>query len=279
MDKPLIFVNNVSKSFGKKRILEHINLVVNKQSSIALLGSNGSGKSTLLKMIAGLSTLSSGTIDYVSGIRINYIPEHFPKIDLTPNDVIDAIGLIGGLSRKKIWQRKQELFNTFEFAEMADVPIKHLSKGSIQKVAVIQALLDTPDVLLLDEPLSGQDLHAQKQFIKIASELNHQGVTLIMSCHERFLVNALAHSAYEIIDHQLHLTDFSRLKATAYDSLSFDAPTPNQTIDPNLLQWIEKTEWTDFQVKLLVKREHSDLVLRALLASDYILRSMEQLDV
>lgn len=278
MDKPLISINNVSKSFGKKRILEHINLVVNQHASIALLGSNGSGKSTLLKMMAGLSTLSSGTIDYVSGIRISYIPEHFPKIDLTPNDFIDAMGLIGGLAHKSINQRKQELFDTFQFSEMADVPIKHLSKGSIQKVAVIQALLDAPDVLLLDEPLSGQDIHSQKAFIKMATALNQQGVALIMSCHERFLVNALAYSAYEITSHHLVPIDFSGLTSTAYDSLSFDAPT-NQTIDPSLLSWIEKKEWTESQIKLLVKREHSDLVLRAMLKSNFRLQHMERLDV
>ena len=86
MDNPLISLNNISKYFGKKLILKDINLKITKKSAIALLGHNGSGKSTLLKMVGGLSKISSGTIDYAPQLKIAYIPENFPKIDLTPGE-------------------------------------------------------------------------------------------------------------------------------------------------------------------------------------------------
>ena len=276
MDSVLISLNSISKYFGKKLILKDIELKITKNSAIALLGHNGSGKSTLLKMIGGLSKISSGTIDYAPQLKIAYIPENFPKIDLTAGEFVKSIGLIGGLSRDKVSTRMQDLFQAFQMADMIDVPIKHLSKGTIQKVAVIQALLDTPDVLLLDEPLSGQDIQSQQLFIRMIQELQQQGVATIMSCHERFLVNQLAHDAYELSDHQLTPIDLSGLKAIEYDVLIFEAQV-GQTIDASLQDLIERIEWDQHRLKLIVKRDQSDVVLKAMLKYDFKLRVMEGL--
>ncbi|WP_243145507.1 ATP-binding cassette domain-containing protein, partial [Clostridium neonatale] len=67
--------------------------------------------------------------------------------------------------------------------------IKNLSKGTLQKISVIQAFLSKPYILLLDEPLSGQDSESQKMFIKMVKELIKDDVTVIMSCHESFLID------------------------------------------------------------------------------------------
>lgn len=277
MDSVLISLNSISKYFGKKLILKDINLTITKKSTVALLGHNGSGKSTLLKMIGGLSKLSAGTIDYAPQLKIAYIPENFPKIDLTPGEFIKSMGLIGGLPQEKVNTKMQDLFQAFQMADMCDVPIKHLSKGTIQKVAVIQALLDRPDVLLLDEPLSGQDIQSQKLFIRMVQELQQQGIATIMSCHERFLVNQLAHNAYEISDHQLISLNLSSLKEIEYDVMIFETKA-GQMIDSNLHDLFEQAERDQNLLKLIVQRDRSDIVLKEMLKQEFKLRVMEGMD-
>lgn len=277
MNSILISLNMISKFFGKKLVLKDINLNITKNSTIALLGHNGSGKSTLLKMIAGLSKISAGTINYAPQLKIAYIPENFSKIDLSPKEFIKSMGLIEGLSLEYITTQSHHLFNAFQMTDMVDVPIKFLSKGTIQKVAVIQALLNPPDVLLLDEPLSGQDLHSQKLFIQMVQDLQQQGVATIMSCHERFLVNQLAHSAFEISDHHLIPLAFSDFHEIEYDVMIFEV-LAEQKIDSDLQALIEHTEQDHTQLKLIVQRNHSDLVLKEMLNHDFKLRVMKGID-
>ena len=277
MDRVLISLNAISKYFGRKLILKDIDLEITPKNAIALLGPNGCGKSTLLKIIAGLTKISSGSVDYAPQLKIAYIPENFPKIDLTPAEFIKSLGLIGGLTTAKVSTSMTDLFQTFQMDEMRDVPIKHLSKGTIQKVAVIQALLTTPDVLLLDEPLSGQDIQSQQLFIRMVQKLHQQGVATIMSCHERFLVNQLAHTAYEISDHQLIPLDLSDLKKVEYDLLIFEAPAEAK-LDSQLHHLIEQAEWDHDRLKLIVPSDQSDLVLKELLKHQFKLRAMEGME-
>jgi ABC-type multidrug transport system ATPase subunit len=277
MDRVLISLNAISKYFGRKLILKDIDLEITPKNAIALLGPNGCGKSTLLKIIAGLTKISSGSVDYAPQLKIAYIPENFPKIDLTPAEFIKSLGLIGGLTTAKVSTSMTDLFQTFQMDEMRDVPIKHLSKGTIQKVAVIQALLTTPDVLLLDEPLSGQDIQSQQLFIRMVQKLHQQGVATIMSCHERFLVNQLAHTAYEISDHQLIPLDLSDLKKVEYDLLIFEAPAEAE-LDSQLYHLIEQAEWDHDRLKLIVPSDQSDLVLKELLKHQFKLRAMEGME-
>ncbi|MBC3889812.1 ATP-binding cassette domain-containing protein [Acetobacterium paludosum] len=273
MDDIIIALNNVSKNFGRRIILEHINLTIKKGESIALLGHNGTGKSTLLRMICSLTNITSGNIKYTARLKFNYVPEHFPKIDLTAREFIGYMGLIEGMSEKMINDRSRELFHEFFMDEMIDVPIKHLSKGTIQKVAVIQALLQTPDVLLLDEPLSGQDSQSQMAFINLSKELTNQGVTVVMSCHERYLVKQLSHSAYEIIDKNLMPVNLTGLKEIDYDIMVFDA-NRDKNIDSSIMAGIEQLNNFENRLELIVRRNKSDEVLKQMLKDDFKLRSM-----
>jgi ABC-type multidrug transport system ATPase subunit len=273
MDNIIIALNNVSKHFGRHVILDQINLAIERGDSIALLGHNGSGKSTLLKMIGGLTTVTSGQIDSAATLKFNYVPEHFPKIDLTAREFMDCLGLIEGLSAAEVAEKSGELFRAFFMEDMIDVPIKHLSKGTIQKVAVIQALLQKPDVLLLDEPLSGQDSQSQKTFIKRIKDLNKQGVTVIMSCHEQHLVNQLAHSAYEITAKKLRPVNLARLKKVAYVVMAFDAD-PGKKIASEIMTGIVQMNAFENRLELIVSSDNSDAVLKQMLTDDFKLLSM-----
>jgi ABC-type multidrug transport system ATPase subunit len=194
----LIYMDHVTKKYGSKIILQNICLQVKAGDSIALTGHNGSGKSTLLKIMSGLVLCDSGKIEYQKKLRFNYVPEHFPKLAITPRQYIMRVGVIDGIEKGRLKEQSLNLFKMFYMDTMIDTPIKHLSKGTIQKVAVIQAMLTTPDVLLLDEPLAGQDMDSQKVFIDLARNMNESGVTIVMSSHEEWLISALSKQVYEI---------------------------------------------------------------------------------
>ena len=120
MDNVIISLNNVSKRFGRRVILDHVNLDIKKGDSIALLGHNGSGKSTLLRMICSITAVTSGKIESAA-LKFNYVPEHFPKLDLTAREFIDALGLIEGLPAAIVGAKSRELFHAFYMDEMIDV--------------------------------------------------------------------------------------------------------------------------------------------------------------
>ncbi|GAA0178443.1 hypothetical protein SH2C18_15000 [Clostridium sediminicola] len=274
MGDKLIVINNVSKSFGKKKVLNDINIVVEKGQSIALLGHNGSGKSTFLKIICGLSRINSGQISYSADLKFNYVPERFPKMNITAKQYIKHMGLIDGLSPQVIEQKSEELFSKFFMKEMIDISLKHLSKGTLQKVSVIQAIMTKPDVLLLDEPLSGQDMESQNVFIELINELNKHGVTIIMSCHERFLVKKISDVVYEIKNGKLEYKELSELYKTEYDILNFLKSNEHKIISSDIEDMVEKIENYDGKIKMVVQREKSNELIIKMIEEGYLLRGM-----
>ena len=281
MSQTIIELHDVCKKVNnnKKTILQNVNLHVEKGDSVALIGHNGTGKSTMLRMISGLTPITSGKILTVPNLQFAFIPEHFPKINMTVEEYIHAVGRVDGLSNVEIRKISKKLYELFFIQDMIDVTIKHLSKGSIQKVAVIQSLLRKPDVLMMDEPLAGQDIKSQKNFMKIVKDLNDEGVTLIMSCHELFLVNQLAKTAYEIKDRTLSPIQM-RKKPSAedgnnYDILLFDKGTGLSNVNAQVLQWVYHSVENDDVIQLVINREKSNDVLKVMLKDGFVRRAMK----
>ena len=154
----MITLNNIVKEYNKKIVLHDISMMIEQGQSIAFTGHNGCGKSTLLKIIAGLVRPTKGNVKYERSFQFHYVPEHFPQMQLTAENYLLSQGKMEGIEELELKKRIQNLSQDFFFQSMLKIPIKYLSKGSLQKVGVIQALLKEPDILLLDEPLSGQDI-------------------------------------------------------------------------------------------------------------------------
>lgn len=194
MDKELIILENVSKKHEGKIILENIDISIRYNQSLVIVGANGSGKSSLLRIIAGLSFIDSGTRTVLEeSLKISYVPEHFPKLSFYPLEYLIHMGKIQGLSKTDIQSQVHDFFVKFNISPaMQKTKIRNLSKGSLQKIAVIQALLTEPDILILDEPLSGQDQESQEKFINLLEKLKQQGITIVMACHEQYLVEQFA---------------------------------------------------------------------------------------
>lgn len=196
----LITLDNITKSYDEKCVLDHITLDLYKAQSIAFTGHNGCGKSTMLKLIAGLIRLSSGKIVHHKKIRFGFVPEKFPGMNIRMNDYLGSIAAMEEVDRSVV----DGLVKDFFLESMINNKLNELSKGSLQKVGVIQALLGKHDVILLDEPLSGQDAASQDVFIEKINELRSHGVTILMSCHERRLIDELTDKEYSIHNGKLY---------------------------------------------------------------------------
>lgn len=198
-----IIIENMTKKYNGRMILDGVNVSFCAGDSVAFIGHNGSGKSTFLKIAAGLVAPTSGKVIVHRPVLFHYVPEKFMPLPLTARGYLKRMGRLDGLSSDEAGQQIEALGNDFFLGELLDVPLKYLSKGSLQKISVIQALLKKPEVLLLDEPLSGQDEASQEIFLQKVNALRNQGVTVLMSCHEQRLVDAIAQKTYLIRDGKL----------------------------------------------------------------------------
>jgi len=274
----VINILGLTKKYGRKIVLNNINLEIDRGDSIAFIGRNGCGKSTLLKIIAGLLPFEKGKVTHSGKLKFGYVPERFPAMNLTAMDYIRQIGMVQGLQKDDLGTRSKELFEALFIQDMVETPIRYLSKGTIQKVAVVQAFLTTPDVLLLDEPISGQDMASQQVFIEMVNKLNHEyGVTILCSCHEDYMVNAISHAAYEIKSGELcQVEQIKKLEIDNIHKLLFvknqrDEIVVSQDVS-NLAVKYELLEGCE--VAIYVTPSNSDRVIRQMLHDNFELRGL-----
>ena len=195
-----IIIENLTKQYNGIYILDRVSHIFKAGRSVAFMGHNGCGKSTLLKLMAGLVKPTKGRVNCTGPVLFHYVPEKFMPVPLTARTYLKRMGELDGLEKGQTGKKIELLGEDFFLSELLDIPMKHLSKGTLQKIGVIQALLRTPDVLLLDEPLSGQDTASQRVFIKKVNKMREDGVTVLMACHEQSLVDAVAEETYTIQD-------------------------------------------------------------------------------
>ncbi len=199
MEKIQIRMENVSKSYDGKTVLFPFNFEIQKGSAIAIVGQNGCGKSTLIKIMAGLIRPTTGKVVYPDGKPFfHYLPEKFYPTSLKVNTYLQRMAEIDGIPKQKRQKRIEELAEEFYVTEFLNVSMKALSKGTLQKIGVMQALLSEPEMILLDEPLSGQDKASKQVFVHKINRLRENGITVILSCHERELTEALTEKQYTI---------------------------------------------------------------------------------
>ncbi|KOR89926.1 ABC transporter ATP-binding protein [Paenibacillus solani] len=186
----LLGLNGVHKRFGKSVVLHNIDWSIARGECVAITGSNGAGKSTLLHMIAGLAYPSEGSrIEAVSPLRVGYVPERFPALRFRPTEYLGYMARIQGMDKQEARKRIQAMLNLFQ---LQDIMMTLCSKGMLQKVNIMQALLRQPELLVLDEPLSGLDESSQMEMIGILREVKRQGTAITMSVHEPLLITSLA---------------------------------------------------------------------------------------
>ena len=192
----IIRLENVSKAFGGKQVLDNISLDIKKGEFVTLLGPSGCGKTTTLRLISGFTTPDSGTV-YMDGKDISGLPPYkrplntvFQRYALFPHlDVYDNIAFgmkLAKVPEKEIEQRVRKVLKMVSMTDYEDRDVESLSGGQQQRVAIARALVNQPKVLLLDEPLSALD-HKMRQDMQIELKEMHQklGITFIYVTHDQ----------------------------------------------------------------------------------------------
>lgn len=193
-DKPIITIRNLEKSYGAKKVLKGINLDIYPGQIIGYIGPNGAGKSTTVKIMLGLvggytgeveilgENIAHGNIEYKR--KIGYVPETAEVYDnLTGREYLTFIGELYGMDYDKADEKAIKLMELFGLKQVYDSRISSYSKGMRQKMLIISSLLNNPDILFLDEPLSGIDANSVLVFKEILAELKSQGKTIFYSSH------------------------------------------------------------------------------------------------
>ena len=276
MPDNLIKIHHVSKKYSGKIVLEDIDLNVDRGSCIALAGINGSGKSTLLRIAAKLTAPDGGSVKHCKDLKIQYIPDRFPKMELTPAQYLMHMAAIEEAERTAAEQKAEELFQKFFMEGMKNTPMKYLSKGTLQKTAVIQALMTKPDLLLMDEPLSGQDTASQEAFIREIKKMEDGGVSVLLACHEKELIYRLAEEVYEIKKRKLQKAEKEWYLPKQKDCLIFEGDADRELPVTDHDEGIIHVEVQEGSVKIISECELSNEVIKNMLKFGWQLRRMQR---
>tara|TARA_B100001059_G_scaffold160292_1_gene159827 strand:- start:246 stop:1022 length:777 start_codon:yes stop_codon:yes gene_type:complete len=198
-NKEVINLENISLSFGKRKILENINISTNEGEIVGLLGPNGVGKSTIFNLITGLLKPNYGSIkinskvvnDYPIYLRskkfkIGYVPQYggyFHNLTLLEN--LKAISEIT-IEKQNLRDNKiSYLIAKFELDAVRDVKAKYLSGGQKKRLVIALSLLSEPKILLLDEPFAALDVMTIKKLQKIIVDLqSEENISVILCDHQ-----------------------------------------------------------------------------------------------
>lgn len=238
----LLKVENLKKRYGKTTILENVNFTINKNEIIAINGENGSGKSTLLKLLAGINTPTSGKIMHtITSLNVGLVPDKFPEdTPFSIEEYMHFLGKVNGLSKMYIKKTLENQLENFHLINYRNKKIETFSKGMKQKVNILQGLLNKPDVLILDEPLTGLDGSAQEEIKHIIKSLHESGVSIIFTSHEEKLMKTVATRILTIdkgvISNEIHRTSHLNVKISFDISISSAHDYLKNSNDVKILQ-------------------------------------------
>lgn len=173
---------NLSKSYGKLSVLEKLNIKLSSDCINFIVGPNGSGKSTLLKCIMKVIKYQGRLKG--NDVAISYMPEQLPLPDYVSVDsFLTLIGKIRGMNSDEIGSVLRYYYEKFRLEEYRNTNMIKLSKGTRQKVMLIQTLMTEVDIYVFDEPLSGLDEEAKKVFMDELKLLKKKRKLIIISTH------------------------------------------------------------------------------------------------
>ncbi|MFI3314897.1 MAG: ABC transporter ATP-binding protein [Rikenellaceae bacterium] len=202
----MIKVAGVKKSFGVVEVLKGVDLHIEKSKVVSIMGASGAGKSTLLQIIGGLLTPDSGKVE-VDGWQIDELSSDkaalfrnksigfvfqahnlLPEFTALENVMIPA--MIGGISRKESEQKAMAMLKHLSMEHRADNKPSALSGGEAQRVAIARALVNSPNVLLADEPSGNLDTKNRDQLHKLFMQLRQDlGITIVFVTHDEHLAS------------------------------------------------------------------------------------------
>ena len=199
---PLVEISNLSCGYERQQVLKGVNLQIMRGDFVGLLGPSGSGKTTLLRSMLGAVDVYEGEV-LVDGVkasegrpRIGYVPQ-LETIDWNFPVTVREVVMMGRTMENRFfpWFRREErqladrMMEQLGILNLAGRHIRELSGGQQQRAFLARALVSSPSLLLLDEPTSGVDVKTRDDVMHLLHDLNHEGVTIVITTHE---INAVA---------------------------------------------------------------------------------------
>ncbi len=196
---PVLEISGLTKSYKVGHLLRRnrlalrdLSLQVLRGEIFGYLGPNGSGKTTTLKIITGLLYPDAGSVrvfgtpleDPEWRYRVGYLPEHPYLYDyLTAPEYLDYIGRLFGMPAARRRERARSLLEGVGLSRSGSLPLRRFSKGMVQRAGIAQAMMNDPDLVLLDEPMSGLDPVGRRLVRNIILDLRRAGKTVFFSTH------------------------------------------------------------------------------------------------
>lgn len=194
----LIETKNLTKIYGKKTVLENLNLEVKKGQLLAYIGTNGAGKSTTIKILTGLLAASSGQVKLAPDLKIGMVFQ-----DSVLDDELSVQANLksrAGLYHQQDQAWLDDLIVRLEISDILKQEYGTLSGGQKRRVDIARALLTKPDLLFLDEPTTGLDIQSRRSIWKLLRRLQkEEGLTIFLTTH--YLEEAENADMAYIIDH------------------------------------------------------------------------------
>lgn len=201
----VIEVKSISKKWGKNTVLRSVDLTAERSEIIGIIGHNGSGKTVLMKCICGFITPDSGEIT-VSGKRLGKdidIPKNIGLIIETPGFLPNFSGFSNLWQLAKIRGKisKDDIRAVIERVGLDPAEKKHVGKYSLgmrQRLGIAQAIMEDPDILILDEPMNGLDKDGVRDMRELLLQLRDAGKTMIVASHNSVDIDVLCDRVFEI---------------------------------------------------------------------------------
>lgn len=219
MGNPIITVKNMSFSYGKDDVLTDVNFIVEKQEYVGIIGANGAGKSTLMRLILGQLSPGKGEVTVATN-SIGYVPQvGFQAVSNFPANV-EEIVLTGlyreiGMFHFPRKEHRKKVVDVLKLVGMEDFRkrmLSELSGGQQQRVLIARALIQNPELLVLDEPLTGIDKDAGEMLYQLLEKLNKEyGMTIVMVTHNMEQVARYTNRFYHVSNGNVHLDKSSIL--------------------------------------------------------------------
>ena len=286
----VIEVEHLRKTFRSPMALKKIRAVkdvsfrVSRGQIFGFLGPNGAGKTTTIKVLTSLIKPSSGRVSILGGspgdlrvrAKIGYLPETPNFYDyLTAREFLDIMGRFYGLDRKKRRRRVDELLEMVGLTYAAKRKLRKFSKGMLQRVGIAQALIGDPELVILDEPMSGLDPIGRKEVREIISDLKAKGRTVFFSSHILSDIEMLCDEVV-ILDKGQAVTSGTLEDLLRPDDLTSEIIAQGE-VDHHGLPGINMVEeGRPGLVKVQCKPDEVDATLRLLLEKGFKIRSVTE---
>lgn len=210
MDSAYIQIKNVKKYFKTEKALDGVSMTFEKGKIYGIIGRNGSGKTVLLKLLCGLMEITDGSIE-IEGKRLGKdieIPAGLGVIIETPGFIKEYSGLanlkfLAGLSGRYLTSDLEKVMEQVGLDPKSKKRVSKYSLGMRQKLGIAQAIMENPDILVLDEPTNGLDKKSVDEFRELMLEYRSKGKTIILASHSAEDIRILCDVVYELSEGRL----------------------------------------------------------------------------